>query len=69
MIFKDMEAYRRGHNGPDSKLSRILGGEIPENPDAVRLLGNFTQNLISQFSSAILFFFRSGFGAKKVVVV
>ena len=41
-MLTDVEVYRSGRNEPHSKLSRILGGEIPENPDAVRLLCIFT---------------------------
>jgi len=34
---KNKEAYRSGHNGPDSKLRAFCDGAIPEKPDFMRV--------------------------------
>ena len=35
-----MEAYRSGHNGPDSKPRVLCDGAIPEKPDSMQLFGS-----------------------------
>ncbi len=38
----DMETYRRGHNGNDSKTSFFLGSLVPEDSDLMRVFGEST---------------------------